>query len=177
VREKLNFNTLWEQIRHELKLVGTSPRGLIVMFESYMMSVINEILAMRFGSEWFEKMNENQRLQIVKEFHLVSPNLLKNIEAVRKVRNEIAHKPMIHTPEVIASIKEKISQIPKIEKINEKAFLNDFINVCYEILNSLHMYYDHERDIYEANFDENENIEKMRIEFIKHNQGYREKRV
>ena len=56
-RSKFDFNKLQKELEKELESVKDSPRGLFVMFDAYMTSVITELIALRFDSGAFEKKN------------------------------------------------------------------------------------------------------------------------
>ena len=144
MRKQLDFNDMWDNIRTELELAKESPRAQVILFAANMISILEEIICLNFNSEIFNKQREDMKVKIALEFDLISEYLAHNIRSINEIRNKFAHSPNVHSKQFFKKFEKDIINIPKYQKKSLKKLgaLDEFNRVAFEVIESLHYFYD-----------------------------------
>ena len=61
MREQLNFNSIWTDIRLEIGFDNASTRAKVILMDSHIMAILNEIIRLYFDSEIFDEQSSRKK--------------------------------------------------------------------------------------------------------------------
>ena len=167
MRKQLNFNSIWTNIRLEIGFDNASTRAKAILMDSHIMAILNEIIRLYFDSEIFDEQSSRKKIEIAKEFHLISNELAENIIVINQIRNKYSHESNIFNIFFLHDIETKITSIPRAQiKLVNISKQTEFERVASDVIMSLHYFYDYSWIRYKNSIEIINDDRRKRIEFI-----------